>query len=116
MSYLLQQSGVVYQLEGFGIVLYVSCGGEREKTGYEPLALHAPPHTVGFIVGCDQVAFQFMHDGPSISRGPRHVDCLAQPALRSEFSVWGSECRVQGLRLQAAGFRVELLWFGIEGL
>ena len=30
--------------------------GEREKTGYEPLALHAPPHTPGCIVGSDQVA------------------------------------------------------------
>ena len=27
----------------------------REKTGYEPLALQAPPHTLGYIVGCDQV-------------------------------------------------------------
>ena len=56
-----------YGVHGIGVGVRGREGGERERRergreketrGYEPFALHATPHTLGYIVGRDQVAFR----------------------------------------------------------
>jgi len=55
---------------------------ERDKRLHSPLALHALPHTLGYILGRDQVAFA---DMVLLSHGP--LDSPTYPTLPATIRV-----------------------------